>query len=216
MASVNDVYNQLVTANTTLGELHGDMLAEQNDTNQVNTSVEQVDTDLKDGFSVFSADNQVISNELSADRRRHTCISLAQTDTVICNLDKIAREICVLVNEAAKQTASTDPSLPTPTRFAACTQRRTLRRPSNWIARRISAEDRRMLPPAAATTTTVRARTLPRSDTPQRKTSSVAGPSVRRTASYPVAKQSLRHNTDPAGSPVGSPSPGGDSKWQIG
>jgi hypothetical protein len=80
------------------------MLTEQNDTNQVNTSVEQVDTDVKDGFSVLSADNQVISNELSQIDGAVLHLS-AQTDTVICNLDKIAREICVLVNEAAKQTA---------------------------------------------------------------------------------------------------------------
>ena len=70
----------------------------------VKTSVDTVDTTLNQGFTVLTADNQIIADELGQIDRVVLHLS-AQTDTVICSLNTIAQEICVLVNEAAKQTA---------------------------------------------------------------------------------------------------------------
>ena len=51
MASINDVYNQLVTVNAALSSLNADVTAGTTATNAVNASVEQLDADLKGGFA---------------------------------------------------------------------------------------------------------------------------------------------------------------------
>lgn len=104
MASVDDVFNQLVTANGTLTQIRDDTVTLATDVNNVKTSVDAVDTTLNRGFVVLTADNQVIANELHQIDTTVLHLS-AQTDTVICSLNKIAEEICTLINEAAKQTA---------------------------------------------------------------------------------------------------------------
>jgi hypothetical protein len=97
MASVDDVFNQLVTANGTLTQIRDDTVAVGTDVNNVNTTLNQ-------GFTALTADNQVIANELH--QIDTTVLHLAaQNDTIICSLNKIADEICTLINEAAKQTA---------------------------------------------------------------------------------------------------------------
>jgi hypothetical protein len=104
MASVDDVFHQLQTANGTLTQIRDDTVAVGTDVNNVKTSVDAVDTTLDQGFSVLTADNQVIANELH--QIDTTVLHLAaQNDTIICSLSKIAEEICTLINEAAKQTA---------------------------------------------------------------------------------------------------------------
>jgi hypothetical protein len=91
MATLNDAYNQLVTANAQLTTLHGDL---QN----VNTSVQGTTAAVDAGFAQLSTlvtyTNQLLAHEIQ------------QNDTIICNLAKIARQTCELVNQAVLQTAA--------------------------------------------------------------------------------------------------------------
>jgi len=91
MATLNDAYNQLVTANSQLTTLHGDL---QN----VNTSVQGTTAAVDAGFAQLSTlvtyTNQLLEHEIQ------------QNDAIICNLAKIARQTCELVNQAVLQTAA--------------------------------------------------------------------------------------------------------------
>jgi hypothetical protein len=91
MATLNDAYNQLVTANAQLTTLHGDLQS-------VNTSVQGTTAAVDTGFAQLSTlvtyTNQLLTHEIQ------------QNDTIICNLAKIARQTCELVNQAVLQTAA--------------------------------------------------------------------------------------------------------------
>ncbi|MFI9080015.1 hypothetical protein ACIGW8_26685 [Streptomyces sioyaensis] len=95
MASVSDVYNQLVTANATLTSIHNDGVA-------VRGAVDGVHTALDTGFGVLTADLQVIATiEHQIDQ---SVLHLnQQTDSVLCILEQIAVGVCTLVNQGAEQ-----------------------------------------------------------------------------------------------------------------
>ena len=82
MPSVDDVYNQLVTANTNLQTLHND--------------VQTVNSTLLTGFgdlvTIGNYTNQALAH-----------IS-QQDDTIICILEKISNNTCAILNEAHAQT----------------------------------------------------------------------------------------------------------------
>jgi ABC-type transporter Mla subunit MlaD len=91
MATLNDAYNQLVQANSQLTTLH-------NDLQEVNTSVDASTAAIESGFSgldqLVEYTNQLLAYEIE------------QNQTIICNLEKIAKQTCELVNEATLQTAA--------------------------------------------------------------------------------------------------------------
>ena len=98
MASIDDCYNQLVAANGELSQIDQGIQT-------VNTSLQTVDTDVQattaavqSGFSqlytIANYTNQLLLYEIQ------------QNDTMICYLEKIARQTCALLNEAALQTAA--------------------------------------------------------------------------------------------------------------
>jgi len=104
MPSINDVYNQLVTANGTLNQVHTDLIAEKNATDQVNTSIGQLDTDLKNGFQSTDSDLVTIA-KIETEAVRLLFHLTQQADTIICVLEKISKNTCELLNQATTQTA---------------------------------------------------------------------------------------------------------------
>jgi hypothetical protein len=98
MATLNDAYNQLVTANAQLTTIHGDLQDVNTSEQEVNTSVQANTAAVQSGFSqldtLVTHTNQLLGYEI------------LQNDTIICNLAKIAKQTCELVNQAALQTAA--------------------------------------------------------------------------------------------------------------
>jgi len=94
--SINDVYNQLVTANGTLQQVHNDISALEVTANQIKT----IDTN---GFAKLV---QLLQN--LANLQRYTNQVLyhlsQQDDSIICILEHISQQTCALLNEAHLQT----------------------------------------------------------------------------------------------------------------
>ena len=103
MPSITDVYNQLVTANSTLSQLHADVLAGTNATNQVNASVGQLDNDVNKGFNVVETQLTAIA-QIEVQAVGLLFHLTQQTDTMICVLDQISRNTCEILNQATIQT----------------------------------------------------------------------------------------------------------------
>lgn len=98
MATLNDAYNQLVTANSQLTTIHGDLQDVNTSVQAVDTSVQATTTAVENGLAqlgtLVNNTNQLLAYEIQ------------QNDTIICNLAKIAQQTCELVNQAALQTAA--------------------------------------------------------------------------------------------------------------
>ena len=91
MATLNDAYNQLVEANAQLTTLRSDV-------QEVNTSVQAGTAATEAGFAQL-ANLVQFTNQLLA-------YEIEQNQTIICNLEKIAKQTCELVNQAVLQTAA--------------------------------------------------------------------------------------------------------------
>jgi hypothetical protein len=110
MASINDVYNQLVTVNATLSAIGADVNAGTTATNGVKTAVNQLDTDVKAGFSASLAALNAAVTALDA----IWTIDLAsakllfhltqQADTMICALEHISQNTCAILTQSTIQT----------------------------------------------------------------------------------------------------------------
>lgn len=98
MATLNDAYNQLVAANAQLTTIHSDLQTVNTSLQDVDTSVQATTTAVDTGFAALNSlvgfTNQLLTYEI------------AQNDTIICNLAKIAQQTCELVNQATLQTAA--------------------------------------------------------------------------------------------------------------
>jgi hypothetical protein len=105
MASIDDCFNQLTDANGHLVAIDGDLQTVNTSVQAVNTSVQAVDADIngittaiQTGFSqlytIANYTNQLLQYEIQ------------QNDTMVCYLEKITRQTCALLNEAALQTAA--------------------------------------------------------------------------------------------------------------
>jgi hypothetical protein len=103
VASINDVFNQLQAVNTNLGLIHADGIAETNATNQVRTSVDKLDTDVKAGFtaSVNLLQNIALIETAVAKLLFHLT---QQGDTIICTLEHISKNTCGILTQATIQT----------------------------------------------------------------------------------------------------------------
>ena len=110
MASINDVFNQLVTVNATLSSIGANINAGTTATNAVKASVDQLDTDLKAGFSqTTNALNAAVSalNAIAAidiEGVKLLWHLTQQTDTVICALEHISRNTCAILTQTTIQT----------------------------------------------------------------------------------------------------------------
>lgn len=85
MASINDVYNELVAVNSLLNQIHADGVAEVNATNQVRASVDTV-------AQINVAEVNLLFHLTQ------------QTDTMICSLEQIAQNTCAILNQVTIQT----------------------------------------------------------------------------------------------------------------
>ena len=110
MASINDVFNQLVTVNATLNTIGANISAGTAATNAVKGSVDQLDTDLKAGFSqTASALNTAVSllNAIAAidiEGVKLLWHLTQQTDTMICALEHISQNTCAILTQTTIQT----------------------------------------------------------------------------------------------------------------
>ena len=97
MPSASDIFDQLKTANHTLDSISGKLDALQTSTDAVRATVEQVGNALAGNF------NQLIT--LTAYTNEALFHNDLQNDTIICILEKIAKNTCDLVNQSHLQTA---------------------------------------------------------------------------------------------------------------
>jgi predicted nucleic acid-binding Zn-ribbon protein len=104
MPSASDFFQELQGANSRLEQVKTQLTAIKSSvddvkdaTDAVKTSVQQVNSTLSTGFSQL-----IVLGTYTNDALAHNA---KQNDTIICLLDKIARNTCTLVNSAAEQTA---------------------------------------------------------------------------------------------------------------
>jgi hypothetical protein len=98
MASIDDCYNQLVAANGELSQIDQGIQT-------VNSSLQAVDADVQGTTSaVQSGFGQLYT--IANYTNQLLLYQIQQGDTMICYLEKIARQTCALLNEAALQTAA--------------------------------------------------------------------------------------------------------------
>jgi hypothetical protein len=103
MPSINDVFNQLVACNANLSQIHADGVAETTATTQVKASVDQLDTDLKAGFSAtVQALNIIAAIDIEAIKLLFHLTQ--QTDTMICALEHISQNTCAILTQVTIQT----------------------------------------------------------------------------------------------------------------
>lgn len=91
MASINDIYNQIVQTNNNLQQIDADVVSGTAATNTVKTSVDAVTAAVDALASEQSASNLIL---------RHMS---EQMDTMICILEHISKNTCELLNEADAQ-----------------------------------------------------------------------------------------------------------------
>jgi hypothetical protein len=110
MATINDVFNQLVTVNATLSAIGADVNAGTTATNAVKASVDQLDTDLKAGFAqTANALNNAVAllGAIAAVEVEEVKILFhlsQQTDTMICSLEHISQNTCAILTQSTIQT----------------------------------------------------------------------------------------------------------------
>lgn len=103
MASINDVFNELQAVNTNLGVLHADDIAETNATNQVRASVDQLDNDVKAGFSA-SINMLITLAKIDIEAVKLLFHLAQQAETMICTLEHISKNTCGLLTQSTIQT----------------------------------------------------------------------------------------------------------------
>jgi hypothetical protein len=103
MASINDVFNQLVAVNSSLTQIHNDGIAETNATNQVKASVDNLDNDVKAGFAAtVNGLNTIALIEIEAVKLLFHLTQ--QADTMICALEHISQNTCGILTQVTIQT----------------------------------------------------------------------------------------------------------------
>ncbi len=110
MPSIDDVYNQLVTVNGRLQQINNSMVSLNSTSdklltccNENGSRLKQILDSLNAGFANLS---QGVLNMIQQQLfTNFVLVHLsAQTDTVICNLEKISEQTCGLLSEAHIQT----------------------------------------------------------------------------------------------------------------
>src|ERR1700761_5027026 len=110
MASINDVFNQLITVNATLSTINSSVNAGKASTDAVKVSVDKLDTDVKAGFAAtLNALNQAVATlnviaTVEIEEAKLLFHLTQQTDTMICTLEHISQNTCALVTQSTIQT----------------------------------------------------------------------------------------------------------------
>jgi hypothetical protein len=90
MPSVDDLFNQLIAANNRLQDIKGELIDVKAGINQINTTLTAAAAQL---INLLQYADQALAHDSK------------QNDTIICILEHISRNTCVLVNQATMQTA---------------------------------------------------------------------------------------------------------------
>jgi hypothetical protein len=96
MPSAQEIFDQLVAANTKLDQINGGIADVKTSVDAVRDAVEHVDATLSSGFSALITLGEYTNDALYQNDN--------QNETIICNLEKITRQTCQLLNEAHTQT----------------------------------------------------------------------------------------------------------------
>jgi hypothetical protein len=98
MASIDDCYNQLVAANGELSQIDQGIQTVNNSLQTVDADVQATTAAVQTGFgqlyTIANYTNQLLLYQIQ------------QNDTMVCYLEKITRQTCALLNDAALQTAA--------------------------------------------------------------------------------------------------------------
>jgi hypothetical protein len=98
MASIDDCFNQLVAANGELSQIDQGIQTLDTSIQAVDADVQATTAAVQSGFSqlytIANYTNQLLLYQIQ------------QNDTMVCYLEKITRQTCALLNEAALQTAA--------------------------------------------------------------------------------------------------------------
>jgi hypothetical protein len=103
MASINDVYNQLVAVNGSLGQIQIDTVAGTTATNAVKASVDTLDGDVKAGFTAALNGLNVIA-QINVETVKLLFHLTQQADTMICALEHISQNTCGTLTQVTIQT----------------------------------------------------------------------------------------------------------------
>ena len=103
MANINDVFNQIKNVNTNLQTVQTELTQVNN---SINTGLANVSQNLQ---TIISLDQALVGlNKTMVKLQTYADQALfhisAQNDTIICNLEKISRITCDLLNESHTQT----------------------------------------------------------------------------------------------------------------
>lgn len=106
MPTLDDMFNQLTQANANLQGLRGDIAGLTNvakDIKAIDGKLLQAAVDINAKLQVLLQDTQQI---IAAEKYTNKALFhiTQQNDTIICNLEKIARNTCEIWNEAQTQT----------------------------------------------------------------------------------------------------------------
>src|SRR3981189_1099533 len=96
MPSADDLFNQLVAANTRLEAIKGNLLDVKGATEAVKVAVNQVNSTLTTGFGQLVTQGDYTNQALSQNAK--------QNDTIICILEHISKNTCELLNQSVIQT----------------------------------------------------------------------------------------------------------------
>jgi hypothetical protein len=98
MASIDDCFNQLVAANGELSQIDQGIQT-------LNTSIQAVDADVQATTAAVQAGFSQLYT-IANYTNQLLLYQIQQNDTMVCYLEKITRQTCALLNEAALQTAA--------------------------------------------------------------------------------------------------------------
>jgi hypothetical protein len=96
MPNADDLYNQLLAANTKLGQINTTLVDVKGATDAVKSAVNQVNTTLTNGFGQLIAIGDYTNKALFQNSK--------QNDTIICILEHISKNTCELLNQSVIQT----------------------------------------------------------------------------------------------------------------
>jgi hypothetical protein len=96
MPSADDLFNQLVAADTRLEAIKGNLLDVKAATDAVKIAVNQVNSTLTTGFGQLVTQGDYTNQALSQNAK--------QNDTIICILEHISKNTCELLNQSVIQT----------------------------------------------------------------------------------------------------------------
>jgi hypothetical protein len=97
MPNADDLFNQLIEANSKLASINTHLVDVKASTDAVKSAVNQVNTTLANGFGQLISQGDYANNALY--------VNTKQNETIICILEHISKNTCELLNQSVLQTA---------------------------------------------------------------------------------------------------------------